>query len=48
MAVVTVNSGTQIGDHCIVNMNASVDHDYILENFVHISPNPLDILVTVG
>lgn len=39
MAGVTVNSGTQIGMHCIINTNASVDHDCVLENFVHISPN---------
>ena len=39
MAGVTINSGTQIGKHCIVNTNASVDHDCVLENYVHISPN---------
>lgn len=39
MAGVTVNSGTQIGKHCIINTNASIDHDCVLENFVHISPN---------
>lgn len=28
-----------VGDHCIINSNASVDHECILKNFVHIAPN---------
>jgi sugar O-acyltransferase (sialic acid O-acetyltransferase NeuD family) len=39
MAGATVNSETRIGRHCIVNTNASIDHDCVLEDFVHISPN---------
>lgn len=39
MAGATVNSEVKIGKHCIVNTNASIDHDCILENFTHISPN---------
>lgn len=35
----TINSGVKIGKHCIVNTNASVDHDCIIEDFSHISPN---------
>lgn len=38
MGGVTVNSGVVIGKHCIVNTNASVDHDCIVGDFVHISP----------
>jgi len=34
-----VQSGVKIGKHCIVNTAATVDHDCILEDFVHISPN---------
>lgn len=34
-----VQSSTVIGKHCIVNTHASVDHDCIIEDFVHISPN---------
>ena len=34
-----VQTGTQIGKHCIINTGASVDHDCMLENFVHISPH---------
>ncbi len=39
MAGATVNPGVQIGKHCIINTNASIDHDCIIHDFVHISPN---------
>ncbi|MFN3020921.1 acetyltransferase [Chryseobacterium sp. TY3] len=39
MAGVSINSCSKIGEHCIINTNAAVDHDCILEDFVHISPN---------
>jgi acetyltransferase EpsM len=39
MGGVTINSDVKIGNHCIVNTNASIDHDCIVEDFVHISPN---------
>jgi acetyltransferase EpsM len=39
MPGVTVNSSTTIGAHCILNTNSSIDHDCILDNYVHISPN---------
>lgn len=35
----TLNSDVKIGKHCIINTNASVDHDCIIEDYVHISPN---------
>lgn len=35
----TLNSSTQVGNHCILNTTSSVDHDCILEDYVHISPN---------
>ena len=34
-----INSSTVIGKHAIINTNSSVDHDCILEDYVHISPN---------
>ena len=34
-----IQAGTFIGKHCIINTSASVDHDCVLEDFVHISPN---------
>jgi sugar O-acyltransferase (sialic acid O-acetyltransferase NeuD family) len=34
-----VQAGTVIGRHCIINTSASIDHDCIIEDFVHISPN---------
>ncbi len=38
MAGAVVNSGTQIGRHCIVNTGARVDHDCVLGDFVSIAP----------
>lgn len=38
MAGVCINSDSVIGKHCIVNTNASVDHDCRIADFVHISP----------
>lgn len=51
MAGATVNSEVTIGKHCIINTNASIDHDCILEDFTHISPNAAlagDIFVGEG
>lgn len=39
MAGVTINAAVSIGKHCIINTNASIDHDSVLGDFVHISPN---------
>ena len=39
MAGVSINPGTQIGDFCFVNTNASVDHDNVLEEFSCLQPN---------
>lgn len=39
MGGVTINTDVKIGKHCIINTNSSVDHDSILVDFVHISPN---------
>lgn len=38
MAGTVINTGTKIGKHCIVNTSSSLDHDNILEDYVHISP----------
>jgi sugar O-acyltransferase (sialic acid O-acetyltransferase NeuD family) len=35
----TVNIDAKIGKHVIINTNASVGHDCIIEDFVHIAPN---------
>lgn len=37
-AQTAVNAGTVIGKAAIINTSASVDHDCILDDFVHISP----------
>lgn len=39
MAGVIVNACASIGDHCIINTGSIIEHDNIIENFVHISPN---------
>lgn len=39
MAGVTINSEVQIGKHCIINTNASIDHECFIADYVHISPN---------
>jgi sugar O-acyltransferase (sialic acid O-acetyltransferase NeuD family) len=44
-----VQSCARIGNHCIINTAASVDHDCVIEDYVHISPNAtLCGAVTVG
>ena len=39
MANVCINSSARIGKHCIINTGAIIEHDNIIENYVHISPN---------
>lgn len=49
MANAVINSSAKIGKHCIVNTAAIVEHDNVLEDYVHISPNAtLAGIVTVG
>lgn len=38
MAGVVINCCTKIGNGCIINTSATIDHDNIIEDFVHISP----------
>ena len=38
MAGVVINSCTRIGRGCIINTGATIDHDNIIEDFVHVSP----------
>jgi sugar O-acyltransferase (sialic acid O-acetyltransferase NeuD family) len=39
MAGVIINPDVEIGKHCILNTAAVIEHDCIIEDFVHISPN---------
>ena len=39
MAGAVINSGSEIGEFCIVNTNSSIDHDNILEDYCSIMPN---------
>lgn len=38
MAGVVINSSSRISKGCIINTSSSLDHDNILEDYVHISP----------
>lgn len=38
MAGVVINSSSRIGKGCIINTSASLDHDTVIEDYVHISP----------
>lgn len=38
MAGVIINCCTKIGKGCIINTGSTVDHDNIIEDYVHISP----------
>ena len=38
MAGAVVNPGARVGQHCILNTGCVVEHDNILEDFVHICP----------
>ncbi len=39
MANSCINSSAKVGKHCIINTGAIIEHDNIIEDFVHISPN---------
>ncbi|MCW3124291.1 MAG: acetyltransferase, partial [Flavipsychrobacter sp.] len=41
MAGVVINADTQTGKHCIINTTASIDHDCVLGDYVHISPGAI-------
>jgi len=38
MAGVVINSSSRIGKGCIINTSCSLDHDNVIEDYVHISP----------
>ena len=38
MAGAVIQANVRIGKHCIINTGASVDHDCVLEDFVHVAP----------
>lgn len=38
MAGVVINCCTSIGKGCIINTSSSIDHDNLIEDYVHISP----------
>lgn len=49
MAHAAINSSARIGEHCIINTGADVEHDNVIGSFTHISPHvALGGTVTVG
>lgn len=38
MAGVVINSSTRVGKGCIINTGSTLDHDNVIEDYVHISP----------
>ncbi len=38
MAGVVINSSSRVGKGCIINTSCSLDHDNVIEDYVHISP----------
>lgn len=38
MAGVVINNSSNIGKGCIINTHSSLDHDNVIEDYVHISP----------
>ena len=39
MANTSINTSVKIGKHCIINTGTIIEHDNILKDYVHISPN---------
>ena len=39
MAGAVINPCARVGEHCIINTGAVVEHDNVIEDYVHISPN---------
>ncbi len=49
MPNVTVNSMSEIGEHCIINSGAVVEHDCKVADFVHLSPRvAIGGIVSIG
>ena len=38
MAGAVINACATVGEHCIINTSSVIEHDNVLENYVHISP----------
>ena len=41
MAGSTLQINSKIGKHCIINTNASIDHDCVIGDYVHIAPGSI-------
>jgi sugar O-acyltransferase (sialic acid O-acetyltransferase NeuD family) len=44
-----IQAQTKIGNHCIINTNAQVDHDCVIDDYVHLAPGVILCgCVTIG
>ena len=41
LPMAVVNAGVTVGDGCIINIGTLVDHDSVIENFVHLAPGAI-------
>lgn len=41
LPMAVVNTGVTIGDGCIINIGTLVDHDTVIENWVHLAPGAI-------
>lgn len=49
MAGAVINACATVGEHCIVNTSAVVEHDNVIEDYVHVSPGArLGGMVRIG
>ena len=39
MANAVINASADIGKHCIINTGAVIEHDNVIEDYVHVSPH---------
>ena len=41
LPMAVVNTGVRVGDGCIINIGALIDHDSVVENYVHLAPGAI-------
>ena len=41
LPMAVVNTGVRVGEGCIINIGALIDHDSVIENWVHLAPGAI-------
>jgi len=41
LPMAVVNTGVRVGEGCIINIGALIDHDSVIENYVHLAPGTI-------